>query len=103
VRWIKYSKYTGDDLGLSAEDLLQALSDFFLQSGFHRQSFQFSEWNQNTLEDLKRAIERALQQGEMFHPDQAERIAEQLRNMSPELRSKSRLPTRVSISWVSRR
>jgi Ca-activated chloride channel family protein len=84
VRWIKYSRFTGDDFGLSAEDLLQALSDFFLQSGFHRQSFQFSEWNQNTLEDLKRAIERALQQGEMFHPDQAERIAEQLRNMSPE-------------------
>ena len=31
---IKYSRFTGDDFGISAEDLLQALSDFFLESGF---------------------------------------------------------------------
>ena len=32
---INYSKYTGEDFGISAEDLLQALSDFLLQSGFN--------------------------------------------------------------------
>ena len=30
MRWIKYSRYTGEDLGIEAEDLLKALSDFFL-------------------------------------------------------------------------
>ena len=34
MKSIRYSRYTGDDFGLSAEDLLKALSDFFLQSGF---------------------------------------------------------------------
>ncbi len=84
MKWINYSKYTGDDFGLSAEDLLKALSDFFLQSGFQNQYMGFSEWNQHTLEDLKNAIQRALEQGELFDPSQAERIQESLQNMSPE-------------------
>ena len=61
-------RYTGDDFGLSAEDLMKALADFFLQSGFDNPYMQFSEWNQHTLEDLKRAIEQALERGEMFDP-----------------------------------
>ena len=84
MKWIHYSKYTGDDFGLSAEDLLKALSDFFLQSGFQNQYMGFSEWNQHSLDDLKNAIQRALEQGEMFDPSQAERIQEALQNMSPE-------------------
>src|ERR1039458_1732494 len=84
MKWISYSKYTGDDFGLSAEDLLKALSDFFLQSGFQNQYMGFSEWNQHSLEDLKNAIQRALEQGEMFDPSQAEKIQEALQSMSPE-------------------
>jgi Ca-activated chloride channel homolog len=84
VKWIRYSKFTGDDFGISAEDLLKALSDFFLESGFHSRYMGFSEWNQHTLEDLKNAIQRALEQGEMFDPDQAERVRQALENMSPE-------------------
>ncbi|HLK19609.1 MAG TPA: hypothetical protein VKT81_11655 [Bryobacteraceae bacterium] len=84
MKWINYSKYTGDDFGLSAEDLLKALSDFFLQSGFQNQYMGFSEWNQHTLEDLKNALQRALEQGEAFDPEQAERIQESLQNMTPE-------------------
>ena len=48
MRSIRYSKYTGDDLDLSAEDLMKALSDFFLESGFQNQYMGFSEWNQQT-------------------------------------------------------
>jgi len=84
VKWISYSRYTGDDFGLSAEDLLKALSDFFLQSGFQNQYMGFSEWNQHSLEDLKNAIQRALEQGEIFDADQAQRIQQALENMSPE-------------------
>ena len=60
---IKYSRYSGEDLGIDAEDLLQALSDFLLESGFNTQYMQFSEFNEHTLEDLKNAIQRALEQG----------------------------------------
>ena len=67
---ISYSSYTGEDLGIDAEDLLQALSDFLLESGFNTQYTPFSEANEHTLEDLKHAIERALQQGKLFDDDQ---------------------------------
>jgi Ca-activated chloride channel family protein len=84
MKWIRYSRYTGDDFGLSAEDLLKALSDFFLQSGFQNQYMGFSELNQHTLEDLKNALQRALEQGEAFDPEQAQRIQQALENMTPE-------------------
>ena len=47
MKFIKYSKYSGEDFGIDAQDLLKALSDFLLQSGFQA---QFSEWNSNDLE-----------------------------------------------------
>lgn len=76
MKWVRYSKFTGDDLGIGAEDLLKALSDFFLQSGFQNQYMGFSEWNHHTLEDLKEAIERALQSGELFDGNEAESLRE---------------------------
>src|ERR1700728_3135792 len=84
MKWIHYTRFTGDDFGLSSEDLLKALSDFFLESGFQNQYMGFSERHQHTLEDLKNALQRALEQGESFDPDQAQRIQEALANMTPE-------------------
>ena len=84
MKWIHYTKFTGDDFGLSSEDLLKALSDFFLESGFQNRYMGFSEWNQHTLEDLKNALQRALEQGEAFDPEQAQRIQQALENMSAE-------------------
>ena len=63
-----HSRYTGEDFGIDADDLLQALSDFLLQSGFP------SEWNEHTLDNLKQAILQALESGHM----------ERLQNMTPE-------------------
>src|SRR5579864_6911390 len=82
MKSIRYSRYTGDDFGLTAEDLMKALSDFFLQSGFDNPYMQFSEFNSHTLEDLKRALEQALERGEMFDPERAEQIRQQLESMS---------------------
>jgi Ca-activated chloride channel family protein len=82
VKFVRYGRYTGDDFGLSAEDLLKALSDFFLESGFQNPYMQFSEMNQHSLEDLKRAIEQALERGEFFDPERAEQIRKQLASMS---------------------
>ena len=68
MKWITYSRYTGEDFGIDADDLLQALSDFLLQSGFP------SPWNEHTLDNLKQAILQALESGHM----------ERLQNMTPE-------------------
>src|SRR5579871_4288553 len=84
MKWIRYSKYTGEDLGISAEDLLQALSDFLLESGFNMQYMPFSEWNQHTLEDLKKAIQQALEQGKLFNDESLQEMMEKLQGMSPE-------------------
>ena len=86
MRSIRYSKYTGDDFGISAEDLLNALSQFFLESGFGHDQYSFSEMTPQTLEELKQAIERALREGNMFDgdPERAEQIAQQLAKMTAE-------------------
>jgi len=84
MKWIRYSKYTGEDLGISAEDLLQALSDFLLESGFNMQYMPFSEWNQHTLEDLKKAIQQVLEQGKLFNDQSLQEMMEKLQNMSAE-------------------
>jgi Ca-activated chloride channel homolog len=84
MKWIHYSRYTGDDMGVGAEDLLQALSDFLLESGFNSQSMPFSEWDQHTLEDLKNAIQQALESGKLFDQEQLQEMLEQLQQLSPE-------------------
>jgi len=84
VKRITYSRYTGEDLGVSAEDLMRALADYFLESGFQSQYYGFQEFDPNSLEALKRAIERALESGELFDQDQAERMRERLENMTLE-------------------
>jgi len=84
MKWIKFSKYTGDDFGIDADDLMQALADFFLQSGFNNPYMQFQEWDQQTLEDLKRAIQEALESGQLFPDDQLQQMLDKLASMSPE-------------------
>jgi Ca-activated chloride channel homolog len=84
MKSIRYGRYTGEDFGLSAEDLMRALSDFFLQSGFDNPYMQFSEWNEHTLENLKRAIEEALERGDTFDQQRAQQIREALENMTEE-------------------
>ncbi len=84
MKWIRYSKYTGEDLGIGAEELLKALSDFLLESGFNSQYMPFSEWNQHTLEDLKQAIQQALEQGDLFNQESMKEMMERLQNMTPQ-------------------
>src|SRR5436190_13680037 len=84
MKWIHYSRYTGEDLGIGAEELLQALSDFLLESGFNTQYMPFSEWNEHSLEDLKKAIQHALEHGQLFDDDALQEMMERVGNMSPE-------------------
>jgi Ca-activated chloride channel family protein len=84
MKWVRFSKYTGEDFGIDAQDLLQALSNFFLESGFNNPYMQFSEWNQQNIEDLKRAIQEALENGQLFPDDQMQQMLEKLAAMTPE-------------------
>ncbi len=84
MKWIKYSKYTGEDLGIDAQDLLQALSDFLLQSGFNDPYNPSSEWKSQTMEELREAIEQALREGRLFPEERREELMERLEAMSPE-------------------
>ncbi len=60
------------------DDLLRALADYLLGSGFDDPYLQFSEMNQHSLENLKQAIERALESGELFNPEQLEEMRQRL-------------------------
>jgi Ca-activated chloride channel family protein len=84
VKSIRYSRYTGEDLDIGAEDLLRALADYLLQSGFNTQYSQFNEWNQNSLEELREALRQALEEGRLFDDDRMQQMMEQLASMTPE-------------------
>ncbi|HEY3456876.1 MAG TPA: hypothetical protein VGK64_20020 [Bryobacteraceae bacterium] len=87
MRRISYSKFSEEDLGIEMEDLLKALADYFLQSGFQNPYLQFSELNQHTLEQLKQAIERALESGDLFDPEHLEEMRQRLQQLSADQRN----------------
>lgn len=78
MRRVRYGKYVPEDLGIDAQDLMQALSDLFLNSGFNDPYTRFTEWDSNSLEALKQAIEQALRSGELFPEDQRQQMLDQL-------------------------
>jgi Ca-activated chloride channel homolog len=66
MKRVRYTKYTGDLASeMSMEDLLQALSDYLLDSGFRNPFMEFQELD-HTLDDLREALRRALESGELF-------------------------------------
>jgi Ca-activated chloride channel homolog len=91
VKRIRYTKFTGDlSSSFGLEDLMQALSDFLLDSGFQDPYSNFSEFSgDQTLDDLREAIKQALESGELFDeesqekydalpPDQVEELIDQI-------------------------
>src|ERR1700688_119601 len=75
MKRIRYSKYVPDPAGeMSLEDLLGALSDYLLQSGFQESMWYELPEGEQTLDELRRAIEQALMNGEMFDENLRERL-----------------------------
>jgi Ca-activated chloride channel family protein len=75
MKRIRYSKYVPDPAGeMSMEDLLSALSDYLLQSGFQSDMWYEMPEGEQTLDDLRRAIEQALMEGDQFDEDMRERL-----------------------------
>ena len=79
MKKIRYSKYVPDPASeMSMEDLLNALSDYLLQSGFQNSYGMYDMRDmEQTLEELKKAIEQALLSGDLFD----EEMQEQIENM----------------------
>lgn len=75
MKRIRYTKFTGDlasSFGL--EDLMQALSDFLLDSGYHDPYSDFQEFNDQTLDNLRDAIRQALESGDLLDEEAQEKF-----------------------------
>jgi Ca-activated chloride channel homolog len=66
MKRVRYTKYNGDLASeMSMEDLLQALSEYLLDSGFQNPFMPFQDLD-HTLDDLREALRRALESGDLF-------------------------------------
>ncbi len=75
MKRIRYSKYVPDPANeMSMEDLLGALSDYFLRSGFNDNYWYEMPEGEHTLDELRRALEQALLNGEMFDEEMRDRL-----------------------------
>ncbi len=79
MKRVTYTKYVPDPASeMSMEDLLSALSDYLLQSGFQNSYGMYDMRDaEQSLEELKKAIEQALLNGDLFD----EQMQEQIENM----------------------
>ena len=71
----RYTKFTGDlASALGLEDLMQALSDFLLDSGFQDPYSNFQDFDgEQTMDNLREAIKQALDSGELFDEEAQEK------------------------------
>jgi Ca-activated chloride channel homolog len=75
MKRIRYTKYVPDPASeMSMEDLLSALSDYFLQSGFNDNFWYEMPEGDQTLDELRRALEQALLDGDMFDEEMRDRL-----------------------------
>ncbi len=75
MKRVRYTKYVPDPASeMSMEDLLSALSDYLLQSGFQDYMFYELPDGEKTLEELRQAIERALLEGDFLNEEMRERL-----------------------------
>jgi len=79
MKYTKYSRYSpgaADDIDL--HELMNRMSDFFLQSGFENQygiyEMDMEQSREQYMEQLREAILRALQEGELVPPELMEKM-----------------------------
>jgi Ca-activated chloride channel family protein len=78
MKRVRYSKYVPDPAGeMSLEDLVSALSDYLLQSGFQDNYGFYEAPEEQTLDQLRQAMEQALLESDLLD----EQTREQLQQM----------------------
>src|SRR5262249_40316742 len=76
MKRVRYTKYEGGLAGeMSMEDLLNALSDYLLDSGFQNPWMEFNDLD-HTMDALRDALKRALESGELFDENMQQQIDE---------------------------
>jgi Ca-activated chloride channel homolog len=82
MKRIRYTKYNGDPASdMSLEDLLKALSEYLLDSGFQDPWSRFAELDgEHTMQNLREALRQALESGELFDEQMQQRIQEMAEN-----------------------
>ena len=82
MKYIKYGKHIPDPFeNLSAEDLMQMLQDFLLDSGFFNQDYGIYEMDpEKTMEQLRQALIEALEQKGMISDALLEEMLENPEN-----------------------
>ena len=74
MKLTRYTKFTGDlSTGFDLEDLMQALSDFLLDSGYQDPFSPYSNMD-DSMESLREAIRQALESGELLDEDAQEQF-----------------------------
>jgi Ca-activated chloride channel family protein len=79
MKYIRYSKYSPEAAGdIDLHELMSRLSDFFLQSGFDNQygiyEMDMERAREQHMEQLREAILRALQEGDLVPPEMMEQM-----------------------------
>ena len=75
MKYTKYSRYIADLADeMSMEDLLSALSDYMLESGFQSDSMYFQQMDEHSLDALRQAIQQALEMGDFMSDEMRERL-----------------------------
>src|ERR1700727_3434986 len=82
MKRIRYTKYTGDPASeMSMEDMLKALSEYLLDSGFQDPWSRFAELDgEHTMDNLREALRQALEAGDLFDGEMQQRIEEVVEN-----------------------
>ncbi len=76
MKLTRYTKFTGDlSSSFGLDDLMQALSDFLLDSGFQDPFSPFQNFDgEQTMDNLRDAIRQALESGELLDADSQEQF-----------------------------
>ena len=74
MKHVRYTRYSGDLASeIDLEDLLQALSDYLLDSGFEDPYSRFQDLS-HCLEDLREALRRVLESGEFLDKEMQRKL-----------------------------
>jgi len=81
MKYVRYSRFTGEAAdGVDLDELMSRLSDFFLQSGFDSRYGVYemdpSMSSERMMDELREAILRALEEGDLLPPELMEQLME---------------------------
>src|SRR3984893_12255808 len=76
MKRVRYTKYSGDLASeLALDDLMQALSDYLLDSGFRSPYDRFQELDgEHSLDNLREALRQALEAGDLFDEETQQKL-----------------------------